>query len=380
MRMFDRVCLTCRLSRATGLRLIALMALALAGCSPAGGATPAEVPIPPLAPSPTPTVEVAGQPFPEGATGTINGQVLNITTGQPVEPGSDVILHAVTADLDEVLTETTQTDGEGSYTFEGLPLELPDAVYVATVKYNNVVFTSDLVVFPPGHTQLELPVELYETTSDPSVLTAETLHVFVSRQPGALQVSQLHIFTNGSDQGYLSDVQIDETRRAALRIPVPPEADNFLFEQGQLGKRFVPTDEGLLDTIPVRPHSTHRILVTYTLPYTDEYTLRLPMAYDTRVVNVLVERADMRVNAPALSRAPSQEAQGRRYDIFTGQDFAAGQVLEVRFTAKAGLLPGGPLAWVGVGVVLALLLTAAIALVLRRSGLDERASRRNWPR
>jgi mono/diheme cytochrome c family protein len=178
------------------------------------------------------------QPAPLGA---IRGAIRNGTSGGAVPAGLEVVLHGFDGEQ-EALTQTTLADGEGQFAFEGLEA-VSGRLYYASLEYRGVTFQSELAHLLSDQ-DLDLPLTIYEPSSETGVLLIERLHLLIDfPTPGVARVLQLWALTNPTDR-------VIGDPNGVLRIQVPDGAVNVQFESVD---RFIQTATGYLDTAPVLP-------------------------------------------------------------------------------------------------------------------------------
>jgi len=174
--------------------------------------------------------------------GSIRGTIRNGTSGSMVPAGLEVVLHGFDGEQ-EVLTQATLADGEGQYVFEGLEA-VSGRLYYASLEYQGVSFQSEVAHLPSEQEWLELPLTIYEPSSESGALLIERLHLLIDfPAPGMARVLQLWALTNPTDR-------VIADPNGVLRIQVPNGAVNVQFEEPD---RFIQTPTGYLDTAPVLP-------------------------------------------------------------------------------------------------------------------------------
>lgn len=329
---------------------------------------------------PLPIAEPQAEAAPVTLAGTVSGTVTNQTTGAALGEGQPVRLHGLIVaqnDLEEILTLETTTDAQGNFVFEDVPMDQEHLIYVADMVYEGIDFNNTGFVTPGETTSLELPINVYDVTQDPSVIRVETLHVVVSPQAeDTVLIAQIYVFSNTSGSAYVSNQAITETRRGTIKLPVPPEAVSLAFEDGQLGGRYVETTGGVLDTAAVLPGSqTHSAVMTYLLPYGGEYTLTIPVLYSMDQVSVLYEETGMRVGAEGLAPSETGDPELDQFEILAGQGFSAGDEIVITLKGRPGAAtPVGNVGlFVAAGVAVLVLVVAGVVLSRRGRGKSGRA-------
>jgi hypothetical protein len=148
------------------------------------------------------------------------------------------------------------------------------------LDYGGVVYGSDLAVAEDGKTSLELPLQIYDSTTDPSSLSVDRLHYFFEFvDENTLRVLELYIISNPGEK----TVVAAKEGEPVLSFQVPQDATNLQFEEGVLGDRFIQTPDGFGDTVPVRPGSgNYQVMYQYELPYNRKLELSRPINLPVR--------------------------------------------------------------------------------------------------
>ncbi len=270
----------------------------------------------------------AGQ-TPSPAQGAITGQVKNGTTGQLVG-NAEVRLRRWQAD-NELSPLTTKADASGNFRFEGL--DTSDQVfYRAEVTYNGVPFPGKFANFEPGSSQLSLPLDVFETTSEDTAITVDRFHfIIMSDQPGSFAVLELYQFSNQGNRAYIGSLDKDG-RRETVRVALPEGAQSLSLQGGTLGVDFLQTDGGLVATSPVVPGTdTFDMAFMYAVPYTGKtLSLNRPLYYTTTSVNGLMLDAGEKLTSDVLTLVGPRAVQNQTYLQYSGQDLKAGAVLPLQ--------------------------------------------------
>lgn len=276
---------------------------------------------------------------PEGSVpvvGTINigGKVTNASGGGSLPEGMQVYLQAYDG-MSPAFEITEEVSADGSYLFEGVEFS-PSFVYIARVETGEMTFNSDILHGQDVTSeQVDLPIEIYDTTTDASVLKADRLHVFFDfEQPGKVQVVELFIISNPTDMIVIPA----SMNQPALAFDLPEGATNLQFENGELGQRFVETPNGFGDLMVVSPgQGQHQILFAYDLPYDRKLDLNLhtPLLVDAAVV--MVPPTGPRLSSERLADAGERNVQGMAFRMYqaTGA-LPPGSTLTINFSGRAG--------------------------------------------
>lgn len=261
--------------------------------------------------------------------GVISGTVSNATTGTPMA-GLPVTL-GVFDGASLVEERSATTDSAGAYRFESLSTD-PAATYVARVVYpeGELPYSSEMVTFAEGQATAELPIEVYETTTDPSGLRADRVHYIVDLQPGFAQVAEMVVFSLDGNRAYVGDAG------GVLKFTLPPGAQELTVDSGELGadQRFVQTAEGFVDRLPVAPgEQVRQVLYSYTIPYTGgSLTLSRALAYPAAAVNVLASDVGQKMTSPDMTDQGRRTTEMGSFFSFIKENVAANQAVSVQIS------------------------------------------------
>lgn len=236
---------------------------------------------------PTPTPPPAQIPI-TGVSAMISGQVSNGTNGQIVSADDRGPLQARLRAFDGnlavalTLTETVQSDGRFAFDLQN---GSPDWFYRVAVFYNGLEFGSDFGVVSAATPILELPVTVYDQTSDPAAVTIDQLHIVLDFSEGQALVNELYVVSHRANTVYVGPA--GDPTAGVFTVAVPAGAQSLEFQRGlaQL-ESFVPA-EGIIhvagdwaDTRPLRPgEGSLSLLVRYALPYEASAILNHPLYY-----------------------------------------------------------------------------------------------------
>ncbi|HMK08243.1 MAG TPA: c-type cytochrome [Anaerolineales bacterium] len=193
--------------------------------------------------------------------GRISGSVVNGTAGATVPSGLEITLHGFDGDQ-EALTLTQAAAPDGAFSFSGIE-PVDGRGYVATTNYQDVLYGSDVAQWPSGSTELQLPLTIYETTSETGDVQISRLHLLFDFPAGdVVRVVELWLLSNRGDRTVYSGAD------GAIQVDLPPQASGLSFDGGTAGDRFQVTDGGFRDRREVIPgENTSELIFSYNLPY-----------------------------------------------------------------------------------------------------------------
>lgn len=274
------------------------------------------------------------QTKPEG-TLTIKGQLVNATPDGTVEAGTPVMLHSFEGRQMLVMIDG-ETDAEGTFRFDQVEVA-EGRTFEVMATVGQTVYFSERIEPSLEQTTMELPVTIYDTTSEADAIRVEQMHTLVDfLSPALLQIAEIYFLSNASNRTVEEAVTLDDGQTAALRFTLPSGATDLSFEGGQLGQRFVQTEDGFADRFGVAPGSgTSQIVVRYFLPYQNGLRLNRSLAYPIDNLNVIVPQMGISLTSNDLAWVDSRQIQDERtVDVFTGASIRAGQSFSFELTGQ----------------------------------------------
>ncbi|MFW5772999.1 MAG: hypothetical protein ACOCZH_06700, partial [Phototrophicaceae bacterium] len=263
----------------------------------------------------------------------------------------------------------------GQYVFDDVPVR-PDQVYFVSTVHQGRQFASPPVEGDPNTPETELPLLIYDVTTDPEAVRLVGIVTQMSAVGSTLEVLQVFRFENTTDQLYSSDQQIAENRFASLELALPVGALVVALDGEQ---RFVVDADNytLTDTRAVLPGAEHFVRVTYLLPYDDGAIIEYPVNYATSgPLRVLMQNDTIRVSGDGISDLGAETVGGETFNAYGGTlDLSPGDVVryELRGGVPAPATSGDPsvvtsdnLALIVGGVLLAAALVIGALIVFAR--------------
>jgi len=268
-------------------------------------------------------------------TGVISGTVTNESTGQPA-PGLDVQL-GVFDETTQLETRTATTDAAGIYRFAELPTDATLA-YAARVEYPaDVPYSSEFVSFETGKTELDLPVSVFDTTTDPAGIRVERVHYIVEFSGGLAMIAELIVFSLDGDRTYIGD------GNHVLRFSLPADAQDLAVNEGELGGRFIQIDGGFVDRLALPPgQNVRQVLFRYALPYAGtSLDLVRSLPYPAANVNALISDVGQEVSSADLADQGKRTAESGSYYNLLGTGVPANKEIRIRLTGLPSTTGGG---------------------------------------
>ncbi len=266
-------------------------------------------------------------------TGSVSGAV-ELPEGHDL-PDEDVTvtLRGVTLDMSNSIVtfyeDSAVLDDDGAYSFEEIPLDVPNSGYIVTLTLNGREYSNGTMV-EEGVTEFDIPVVVLNDTTDPGVITVDSTHLIVTPGEGNIEVMQLNSYSNASDAVFTTDDPAGTELPRSVGVSVPFEASGLEFQDGAFGMRYIPGDDGMVyDTQPVYPgDGAMTMVLRYLLPSERRVTLELMQPYDVSTVSVMVAEGMEVINEDfAIGR--TAEFDGVTYTVYNGRGVAAGEDLVI---------------------------------------------------
>jgi mono/diheme cytochrome c family protein len=228
-------------------------------------------------------------------------------------------------------SETIQSGEDGNYLFKDV--EIPTGrAYLAAVDYQGSTYGSDVSVAEDTSQPLTLPVVIYETMTDASVLTIDRIHIFFDFvDEGTVQVSELFIISNPTDRAVISD---DESG-AVVHFSLPEGTTNLEFQEGSLGERYIQTGDGFADTLRVAPgFGEYQVLFAFEMPYDRSLEFVQPVNLAANALVILLPDMGVRVRSEFIQDEGIQDVQGTPYLMYSGDGLTAGSTLMLNLSGR----------------------------------------------
>jgi mono/diheme cytochrome c family protein len=324
----------------------------------AGGAPAASPPTP----APEPTLENANTPESAAATtaiptagptatqnvvaGAIRGQVTNGTEGGAVPADLEVTLHGLEG-ADEVLSQATTVEGDGSFAFEGLEI-VPGRLFNVTVDYRGVSYESEMAHLVEGSSALELPLTVYETTADLAGLRVAQLHLIVSSPlDGFVRGLEVWVFSNPGDHAILP-----AEGDSLLEVVLPEGAVPVQTSGAELIGPSSSASNGYRYTLGVPPGvASAQLAVIFDVPFNERLDLVQPVPYPMESVVLLTEAGGLVPRGAGWQDLGAADFSGVSVEQFAGEAPAAGETMRLTLVpGSGGSAPGSTLVGLGIGV------------------------------
>ncbi len=282
------------------------------------------------------------EPIPAGV---ITGALSNGTSGE-ILAETEVSLRAFTPEFEQTLTLTTTTDAEGAFRFDVTDAP-PDWIYIAGATFGDLNFSSGANQLSRNEPTLEMPITVYDKTSDSSGVNIAQLHIVFEFTEERVGVNQLYIIGNNANAVYVGPT--GDPAQGVIEVAVPEGAESLAFSRsfGSMDSflpatDFVQTARGWADPLPLRPgDGALTLLVTYELPYSDGMRIAHPIFYETATSTIILSDVGVEVtNAPWVAQPPQTFGQGQTFLNYVGPGVPAGETITIELAGRPSIVTG----------------------------------------
>lgn len=328
----------------------------------------------------------AVSPAAAARTGTIEGRVVNATTGRP-QQGVEVTLTSG-GDV-RSFEDTVVTGRDGRYRFDGLRTG-EDRFYVLDAVYKDGLFAGRPITLPADTRQepvIESTLRVFEPTTDPNAILIRRNNLFVVHEDDRLSIVESVKVVNPTNNAYIGRGSAldassgdDDERSPSLGFALPdgliPESFRWLEADVDVPEAVELQGVGFGITTAIPPGEVD---FTFTYQVRGEggtFDLSRRALYEVTEINVFA--ADpLSVETNRLEQGDTETIGGTPYDRFTTTEPAgAADPIQILIVAEAGA--SLPLI-AGAGVGLALLVLIAVAAFKRTRRHPERAKAPHAP-
>ncbi len=294
-----------------------------------------------------PPTEIAPTATPVAVGVTVSGTILN-GSGSGIIP-ADLPVELFVFDQFQMHSTYTTTVRDGRYEFSNLPL-LPNQVVLVSSIYGGLRYTTDIATYTGAQAAFDLPLQIFDSANDPSVLRILRWHlIFSVPAAGKVEVTELLIFSNSSDSVYVPA----DPNEPAVSIALPADALNLQFQDAATSDQYQLTDEGFSYSGGIRPgEGSFNVAFSYELPLSGAQKYSWPSRYAVDTVNVLIPTEGLTISAPDLTGPATQQVQGGTYLMYTGAQWAAEKPLALSLTLPNGAAAtNSPLLFLGLALL-----------------------------
>lgn len=293
---------------------------------------------------------------PTGPTGEVTGMIVNQNTGKAVSGQLDVMLHILDQNYGESGMLHGQSSPDGTFLFADAPFDA-NFQYAVMATFDGVTYFSDVVPVDMTSMQVSVQVPVYESTSDPTGVQVDQMHVLFKFAEDGLETKEIYLLSNLGERTVKDVYQLDAEKTATLEFSLPTDAE-FVFFKPDDQDRFVRLNAGFADTYPILPGAgSAQIMVNYLTPFSNGRTYTYTAPLNILSTNLLVEEESNVILQGEGLAGPERMVleDGVAYLVYSYSNLDAGESLDVSFaggsqTNKAQSAAVPPLA-MGVAVL-----------------------------
>lgn len=284
---------------------------------------------------------VAGlAPASAAATGTIEGRVVNASTGRP-QPRVKLTLTTGTEAGENREMAVARSDARGRYRFTGLPTG-EDRFYVLDARFQGGLFAGRPVSLPSDTSKrpvITSTMRVWNTTTDPAVVRIERDNLFVVPSESGVGVIESVTISNTSDSAYIgrgADMLGDDASGATVAFALADGASSInIFESDLDIPDLIAVDQGFAATVAFPPGETR---TTFSYVLTGEggmFDLSRPALYPTAELSIYAA-APLEIRSNRLEARDPVTLDGTTYRRWSTSDgIAAGDPLQAIAVANA---------------------------------------------
>lgn len=280
--------------------------------------------------------------------GKIMGTTITGTTEMTPPENLEVTLVAFDGDQ-PVLTETTATDGAGDFEFTDLEI-VPGRIFGAFIEHEGVRYYSTAAHFFEDASILELPIVVFESTSNRDYLELERVHlVFDYAVEDLVNISELWLISNTGDTTIVS-----EMGSGILEIPLPEGYQDLRLTDATSFAALSMSDGSVILQDPILPGETLDLVFSFTLPYERSREFQQPMTVPVGAIVVLTAEDAPEIRGEGVEDQGVRDMGGVQFRTYAIEPPAAGEALVFdlsgRHPASASLMDSSNLV-ISIGVL-----------------------------
>jgi hypothetical protein len=309
-------------------------------------------------------------------TGTIEGRVVDGTTGRP-RTNVEVRLQGGKAAGGDAIERSVTTDEQGRYSFGDLPTG-DDRFYVVDALFQGGLFPGRALTLPADTSAppvIKTTTRVWETTTDPTVIGLPRDDLFAISSDDGLGVIESVSILNSSDLAYIGRGGEDDSAGEVPTIgfALPEGAGEVQIQQGTTLDipKLVATDFGFAATVAIPPGESS-VTFSYSLPDAGaQFELSRNALYPTGEISIYT-RPPLTVSSNRLIESGEKSIEGTIYNLWTTKEglIDSGDPVQILLVADAGR---SSTLYAGVGAFAVVLLIVAVIGLRRIRRVPRRA-------
>jgi hypothetical protein len=306
--------------------------------------------------STTPTADLS--PTAQANVVVIGGTV-TLSSGAAIPSGTNatlIVYNTTTGQNTQTLMTPILPDGK--YEFINIPAN-NSTIFMVTVDYSSVTYNSVPAQFNGTSSLFDMPITLYDTTDDLSILTITQSHLqFDFSTAGQVKIMVLYVISNPGSKTVI--VPTDGTSVPFIKIPEGAASVNY--QQAQSSSPLMHAINGF--ALLPGTDKQYGIITTFTLPYTNHLVFTQPFTLPVSSATIIVPEGVI-VRSSQLTDSGTQSSTSTTYHLYQASSLASGSSLTMTISGMPGDKTGFVLdqhTWLIIGV-------SALGLILIGLGI-----------
>jgi hypothetical protein len=151
-----------------------------------------------------------------------------------------------------VVVASTKTHRDGSFRFEGLPLDI-GSLYLPGANQDDVHFPGPRISLNANRPRATINLNVFDSISQANPLVIESHDIIVHAEPGSLKVRETMLINNPSLQCYVGVPRHPGGGPVTLELGVPADFERITFDKEAFGRAFKLINNKLVTGIPWPP-------------------------------------------------------------------------------------------------------------------------------
>jgi hypothetical protein len=297
---------------------------------------------------------------------TIYGVVYNGTPSGQVPEDLPINLYVFTDGIQSGSFESV-IDESGVFVFEGLTLSEGDQV-IATTDYLDVTYMSSSFTYEADQEIPDLSLAIYETTEDPSGIYFTQISILLNEVDGQLRLGEYYLLANRGERTWIGTYDETLGTNTTVSFSLPTGAEDLWFSGAGLDDRFLSTEDGFVDTVPVIPgDASAEVFFSYDLPFSGQVQLDRLIDKPVEYIEFLVsEVGGIEIQGSGITYQGVIEMDSGNALSYIAEPLNAGETLSYQVVSSTNAGSSGLGLEIGVGIVTLILSGLGIYILWRK--------------
>lgn len=272
--------------------------------------------------------DTAAEPATDVSTGAIYGSIENGTEGADLPHGLEVTFFAFEGNQ-LVFEKEIPVDADGKFEVQDLEI-VPGRIFGATTEYQGVRYFNTAGHMLEDNLSLELPLTVFETTTDDSLIVVDRLHLILDYSiEGVVEVSELLLMTNTGDRTIAGQDGFND-----IRVTLPKDFSNLQFADSPELMRFTEDADGFVMHEAFIPGEAVETYFSFTLPYERSLEYQQPVDYPVEAIVILKTQGPPSISGEGLSEVGARDMGGIFMESYRMDPLERGEILELRLSGS----------------------------------------------